>query len=130
MAGSNCVIVFENLRFHPSTRKREIGVFNLRFHPSTRKREIGVFENLRFHPSTRKRENGVFGNLHSGERFRKPPFSLTENAVYVWTQRRNGGKNLRFQKYPHTCGRGLKTRIDDYSEYSRNLNFPATILVD
>ena len=25
----------------------------------------------------------------------------------MWTQRQNGGKNLRFQKYPHTCGRGL-----------------------
>ena len=56
---------------------------------------------------TRPHVNGVFENLHSGERFRKPPFSLTENAVYVWTQRQNGGKNLRFQKYPHTCERGL-----------------------
>ena len=61
----------------------------------------------RFRPSTRIRETGVFENLHSGERFRKPPFSVAENAVYVWTQRENGGKNLHFQKYPDTCGRDL-----------------------
>ena len=69
---------------------------NVRFHPSPRKHENGVFENLRFHPPTRKHENGVFENLHSGERFRKPSFSHAENAVYVWTQRQNGEKNLRF----------------------------------
>ena len=40
-----------------------------------------IFENLRFRPSTRKHENGVFENLHSGERFRKPPFSHAENTV-------------------------------------------------
>ena len=69
---------------------------------------------------TRLHENGVFENLHSGERFRKPPFSHDENAVYVWAQRQNGEKNLRFQKYPHTCGRGgLKYRV-----YKKKLNKP------
>ena len=28
---------------------------------------------------------GVFKFLHSGDRFRKAPFSVTENAVSVWT---------------------------------------------
>ena len=44
---------------------------------------------FRFRPSTRKHENGVFKKIHSGERFRKPPFSLP--------------------KTPFTCGRKAKT---------------------
>ena len=29
---------------------------------------------------------------------------MVENAVYVWTGGVNGEKNLRFRKYPDTCG--------------------------
>ena len=35
-------------------------------------------------------------------------FSAPENAGYVWTVAVFGGKILRFQKHPSTCGRGLK----------------------
>ena len=30
-------------------------------------------------------------------------FLMPENAVYVWTKGKNGGKNLRFDKYRDTC---------------------------
>ena len=51
--------------------------------------DVNVFEKLRFHPSTREQENGVFKKIHSGERFRKASFSVTENAVSVWTGTQN-----------------------------------------
>jgi len=38
-----------------------------------------------------------FQNLHSGERSRKPPFSVIENAVYVWTEGYNGEKFSVFE---------------------------------
>ena len=53
--------------------------------------------------------------------YSKPPFSkillkkifisMTENAVFVSTGGKNGGKSLRFRKYPDTCGRGLSTEM-------------------
>ena len=52
--------------------------------------DISVFEKLRFHPSTRQHENGVFKKIHSGERFRKDSFLVTENAASVWTLAQNG----------------------------------------
>ena len=52
--------------------------------------DVSVFEKLRFHPSTRQHENGVFKKFHSGERFRKASFSVTENAVSAWTLTQNG----------------------------------------
>ena len=36
---------------------------------------------------------------------------VAQNAVYVWTQLQNGGKNLRFRKYPHTRD-GLHNSIE------------------
>lgn len=35
---------------------------------------------------------GVFKCIHSGERFPKVPFSVTENAVLLWTEGQTGGK--------------------------------------
>ena len=38
-----------------------------------------------------------------------------EFAVYVWTVAVSGEKKLRIQKYPDTCGRGLKlTETENY----------------
>ena len=36
--------------------------------------------------STRRRLASVFKFIHSGERFQIYPFSVCENAVYVWTE--------------------------------------------
>ena len=63
---------------------------------------VSVLEKLRFHTSTRQQENGVFKRIHSGERFRKASFSVTENAVSVWTRTQNGWKKMRFPKDPDT----------------------------
>ncbi len=60
------------------------------------------FRKVAFPPSTRKRETGVFKNFLSGERLRKNPFSIAENAGYVSTEGRNVKINLRFQKYPYS----------------------------
>ena len=38
-------------------------------------RDLNVFEKFRFRLSTPTRENSVFKKFHSGERFRKVPFS-------------------------------------------------------
>ena len=42
--------------------------------------DVTRFRKAPFSPSTLQHENGVFENIHSGERFRKYPFSVTENA--------------------------------------------------
>ena len=51
---------------------------------ATLQQENGVFECIHsgerfrkapFSPSTQQQENGVFESIHSGERFRKAPFS-------------------------------------------------------
>ena len=42
---------------------------------------------------------GVFKVLLSGERFRKTPFSVTENAVLVWTVDQTREKKMHFQIY-------------------------------
>ena len=62
--------------------------------------DVSVFEKLRFRPSTLHRLAGVFKFLHSGDRCRKAPFSVTENAVLVWTVGQTGEKKMRFQIYP------------------------------
>ena len=36
---------------------------------------------------------------------------LSEQIVYVWTEGENGRKELRFQKYPSPCGRGLRLPV-------------------
>ena len=40
--------------------------------------------------------------------FSKTSIFVVENAVYVWAGGANLEKNLRFRKYPVTCGRGLR----------------------
>ena len=51
---------------------------------------------------------------------------MTENAVFVSTGGKNGGKSLRFRKYPDTCGRGLSTEMalmtDDKPEVPSHIN--------
>ena len=39
---------------------------------------------------------GVFKCSHSGERFPKVPFSVTENAVLLWTEGQTGEKKVAF----------------------------------
>ena len=71
--------------------------------------EIIVHENLCFRSSQREREAGVFKNLTSGTpRFKNLPFLVPENAVYLRSEGYNDEKNVRFQKYPKKCERGLK----------------------
>ena len=62
--------------------------------------DVIVFENLRFCPSasTRIRWICIFKILHPGERIWKPPFSIVENAGFVWTVAVLGEKSLRFRK--------------------------------
>ena len=62
--------------------------------------DISVFDKLRFRPSTLHHLAGDFKFLHPGYRFRKAPFSVTENAVLVWTVGQTGEKKMRFQIYP------------------------------
>ena len=40
--------------------------------------------------------------------FSKTSIFVVKNAIYVWTGGANREKNLRFQKYPDTCERGLR----------------------
>ena len=68
---------------------------------------IIVFENLRFRPSTRTPENSVFKKFHSGECFRKVPFSLILFMGCVWTETVSVKKKLHFQIKTDTCGQGL-----------------------
>ena len=50
-----------------------------------------------------------FKNFHSGERVKKFP-DLLANSPYAcaWTIAVSGKKNLRIQKYPDRCRRGLR----------------------
>ena len=68
-------------------------------------------ENFRFRSSARKRSAVVFKIVHAGDRFRKPAFLVPENAADVRGTRHEAKtekKNLSFQKYPDTCGRGRR----------------------
>ena len=56
----------------------------------------------------RFRIHSVFKNFHSGERIQKVADSYAWFTGYVWTEAVSGKKKLRIQKYPDTCGRGLK----------------------
>ena len=47
------------------------------------------------------------GKFHSGERFRKAPFSLIVFVGYVWMEVVSIKKNSRFQMKTDTCGQGL-----------------------
>ena len=73
---------------------------------ATLQQENGVFECIHsgerfrkapFSPSTQQQENGVFESIHSGECFRKAPFSVTEDAGLVWTKGLTVSKSIRFQ---------------------------------
>ena len=61
--------------------------------------DVSVFEKLRFWPSTLHQLAGVFKLLHTGDRFRKAPFSVTENAVLVWTVRQTEEKKDAFSNF-------------------------------
>ena len=75
---------------------------------------IIVLENLRFCPSTRKREDGFFKNLHSGERFWKDAFAVTEFTEYI---RETVGQTGNKTK-PDTCGQGLSGVVQKYNANS------------
>ena len=47
---------------------------------------LSVFKKFRFRLSTRTRANSVFKKFHSGERFRKVPFSMIVFIGYLWTE--------------------------------------------
>ena len=55
------------------------------------------FQRVPFSPSTLTRLAGVFKFIHFGERFQKVPFSVTENAVLVWTEGLSGEKSCVFK---------------------------------
>ena len=52
-----------------------------------------------------------FQKVHSGERFRKVPFSLIVFIGYVWTETVSVKKKLRFQIKTDTCGQGLSEEV-------------------
>ena len=63
------------------------------------------FQQPPFHPFTRKRQAGVF--------FQTPlwgPFLMPGNTVYMLAAGKLNGekKSVPFQKYPVTCGQGLR----------------------
>ena len=57
------------------------------------------FQKVLYSPSTLTHQADFFKFIHFGERFQKVPFSVTENAVLVWTEGLSGEKKLRFQIY-------------------------------
>ena len=71
--------------------------------------DVIISENIRIRPSTRIRNVSGFKNFHSGERIKKFP-DLLANSPYACVAV-SGKKKLRIQKYPDTCGRGLKLSI-------------------
>ena len=53
-------------------------------------------------------KSAVFETLTSGDHCRESTFLAPENGVYVCGRKaKTEEKNLRCQKYPHMCGRGL-----------------------
>ena len=60
---------------------------------------------------SKQRQGSVFKFLHSGERFQIYPFSVGENAGYVWTRPMSVEIFLRCKIYPDTCGGGLNIQI-------------------
>ena len=53
-------------------------------------------------------KSSVFKKFHSGERFRKFPFSLIVFIEHVWTETLFVEKKLRFQMKTDTCVQGLR----------------------
>ena len=58
---------------------------------------LSVFKKFRFRLSTRTRANSVFKKFHSGERFRKVPFSMIVFIGYLWTEAVPVKKKLRIR---------------------------------
>ena len=81
-----------------------------------------VLEKFRFHLSARTRENSVFNKFHSGERFRKVPFSLIVFFGYVWTEAVSVTKMLPVQMKTDTCGQVS----NDYKCPERNTQITIT----
>ena len=50
------------------------------------KKETSYRKRIERFSSTLQQENGVFQCIHSGERFRKVLFSVTEDTGLVWTK--------------------------------------------
>ena len=57
------------------------------------------FQKVPFSPSTLTYLAGVFKFIHFAERSRKVPFSVTVNAVLVWTEGLSGEKKVPFIKF-------------------------------
>ena len=70
---------------------------------------------------TRTRENSVLKKFHSGERFRKVPFSLIDFIGYLWTEAVSVKKKLRFRIRTDTCGQGLVSRIGLFMKMTRQI---------
>ena len=66
------------------------------------------FENIRIHPSTRYqiRYGFIFFSLWRAD-LKISKFAV-EFTGWVWIEAGSGKKKLRIQKYPDTCGRGVK----------------------
>ena len=96
--------------------------------------DVSVFEKLRFHPSTRQHENGVFKKIHSGQRFRKASFSVTENAVSVWTPTQTDKKRCVFKNIRIRVDGALINVSDHFSVICKHeiivkLNFPIFLVL-
>ena len=94
------VIVFENIRIHPSTRY-QIHCGFIFFHSGERMIRCGI------------RWIRVDGSRIWKEKVADSKISgfAVEFAGYVWTEAVSGKKKLRIQKYPDTCGRCLTSII-------------------
>ena len=90
--------VFEKLRFRRPHYNRKTAFSNVSTLES-------VFEKAPFSPSTLQQENDVFQCIHSGERFRKSPFS----SVFGDRRRRISvdERPNRIKKYPFSNENGL-----------------------
>ena len=60
-----------------------------------------------FFQSTQIHWIGYFGKPSLKYAFTKSSVSAAEISVFVWLKAPNAQKNVRLDKYPHSCGRGL-----------------------
>ena len=100
------VIVFKNLRFHPSTEEKSPMVRQTileqleEWHVIVSCDQLG--ETLRAAPtrlpSTRVQQNGVLKTLQSGEQFWKDAFSVTVSTGSVWTGEKREKKISAFKQ--------------------------------
>ena len=69
-------------------------------------------KSLRIRASTRIRIQSVYRNFHSGERIQKSPDTPSVYGGHVWTLGVSAWTNLRIQKSPDTCGRSLRSTMN------------------